>query len=152
MPQENKRSFLVDENTSRTLVSVLRAAGYQAEHVHDIGLQGYPDEAVFAYAQAHEQTIITVDLDFSNILQYPPPHHGIFVVRIPENIPVSERIQEILNTLAMLSEEDFTDTLITVGTLSPTPLADITCSKNSQFLLNLLTPYFNLCYSDDTYL
>ena len=73
MPQENKRSFSVDENTSRTLVAVLLATGYQAEHVHDIGLQGYPDEAIFAYAQVHEQTIITVDLDFSNILHYPPP-------------------------------------------------------------------------------
>jgi len=46
---------------------------------------------------------------------FPPPHHGIIVVRIPENVPVSERIQEIVNTLAMLSEEDFTDTLITIG-------------------------------------
>ncbi len=115
MQQKSKHSFLVDENTSRTLVSILRATGYQAEHIYDIGLQGHLDEDVFAYAQTHSQTIITVDLDFSNILQYPPPHHGIIIVRIPENIPVSERIQEILNTLAMLSEEDFTNTLITIG-------------------------------------
>ena len=115
MQQKSSRYFLVDENTSRTLVSVLMVAGYQAEHVHDVGLQGHPDEEVFAHAQAHRQTIITVDLDFSNILQYPPPHHGIIVVRIPENIPVSERVQEILNAITMLSEEDFTNTLITIG-------------------------------------
>ena len=115
MQQKSKYSFLVDENTSRTLVSVLRATGYQAEHMYDISLQGHPDEDVFAYAQAHKQTIVTVDLDFSNILQYPPPHDGIIVVRIPENVPVAERIQEILNTLAMLSEEDCTNALITIG-------------------------------------
>jgi hypothetical protein len=31
MPPKSNRSFLVDENTSRTLASTLRAEGYSAE-------------------------------------------------------------------------------------------------------------------------
>ena len=73
MPPISKRSFFVDENTSRSLVSSLRAANFQAEHVYDAELQGHPDSDIFAYAQAHKQTIITADLDFSNITQYAPP-------------------------------------------------------------------------------
>jgi predicted nuclease of predicted toxin-antitoxin system len=114
MPQKSKHAFFVDENTSRTLVSKLLSLGYQAEHVHEVGLKGHPDEDVFAYAQMHEQTIITADLDFSNVLHYPPPHHGIIVIRIPDNVPIPERIQEIINTLDALLDEDFKDTLITI--------------------------------------
>lgn len=57
-----------DENTSRTLVTRLRARGYAAEHVYEAGLQGQPDSAVFAYAQARQQAIITADLGFANII------------------------------------------------------------------------------------
>ncbi|HEU5198699.1 MAG TPA: DUF5615 family PIN-like protein [Ktedonobacterales bacterium] len=65
-------SFLVDENMTVTLVATLRAAGYTAEHIYDVGLQGHLDTAVFAYAQAHQQIIITGDLDFSDIREYHP--------------------------------------------------------------------------------
>lgn len=68
-------SFLVDENTSRTLVVALRSVGYSAQHVYDAHLQGHPDSEVYSYAQMHEQIIITIDregLDFP--LQGSPVH------------------------------------------------------------------------------
>ena len=40
MQLAGKWSFLVDENMTVTLVATLRAAGYIAEHVYDVGLQG----------------------------------------------------------------------------------------------------------------
>jgi predicted nuclease of predicted toxin-antitoxin system len=58
----------VDENTAKSLAFALRGAGYVAEHVCEVGLQGRPDTEVFAFAQAHQQTIITADLDFAHIL------------------------------------------------------------------------------------
>jgi len=77
MSPKNSWAFLVDENTSRTLVHALQVAEYSAEHVYEVGLQGRLDSDVYAYAQAHKQTIITLDLDFANITKYPPPHLGI---------------------------------------------------------------------------
>jgi len=72
MSPKNSYSFLVDENASRTLVSALCTAGYHAEHVHEVELQGLLDAEVYAYAQKHQQIIISIDLDFANITQYPP--------------------------------------------------------------------------------
>lgn len=114
MSQTNRWSFFVDENTSRTLAPALRSSGYTAEHVYDAGLQGHPDTDVYAYAQAHKQTIITIDLDFTNILKYPPPHCGIIVLRIPNSTPVADLIQEVLNALNTLKEQSLSDTLVIV--------------------------------------
>lgn len=114
MPQTSEWSFIVDENTSRTLVPALRAAAYKAEHVYDAGLQGHLDADVYAYAQAHKQTIITIDLDFANIITYPPPHCGIIVLRIPHSTSVSDLIHEVQNALETLKEQSLADTLLIV--------------------------------------
>lgn len=44
-------SFLVDEDMPQSTVPALRAGGYAAEDVRDVGLRSQPDSAVFAYAQ-----------------------------------------------------------------------------------------------------
>ncbi len=114
MPQTDEWSFLVDENTSRTLVSALQAAGYAAEHVYDAGLKGHLDAEIYAYAQAHKQTIVTIDLDFTNIINYPPPHCGIIVLRLPNNTSVADLIREVQNALEALKEQSLVDTLVIV--------------------------------------
>ncbi len=43
------------------LVRQLVAAGHSAEHVRDVGLGHEDDTVVFAYAQLHGLTIITID-------------------------------------------------------------------------------------------
>ena len=107
-------SFLVDENASRTLVPALRNAGYLAEHVYDAGLRGHPDAEVYAYAQAHQQTTITIDLDFANITDYPPPHFGIIVLRLPNSMPTANLIQEVLNGLRALAEHSLANAVVIV--------------------------------------
>ncbi|HCI78372.1 MAG TPA: hypothetical protein DHW02_01625 [Ktedonobacter sp.] len=114
MPPILKRDVLVDENMSRTLVSALQTRGHSAEHVHEIGLNGHPDSEVFAYALAHKKIIITIDLDFSNIIQYPPPHFGIIVLRIPDSVPVTDRIEEILKSVDQLKDSDLANTIVIV--------------------------------------
>jgi len=93
MPPKSSRAFLVDENTSRTLASTLRTEGYSAEHVYEAGLRGHSDLDVFAYAQAHGQTIISGDLNFANIVQYSPPHFGIIILRLPNKTPTADLIR-----------------------------------------------------------
>jgi len=106
--------FLIDENMSATLVAALRTNGYTAEHVYDAGLQGQLDTLVFAYAQAHQEVLITGDLDFSDIREYRPPHFGIIVTRLPNEMPQAERIQEILNALTTLQGQSLLNTLVIV--------------------------------------
>ena len=106
--------FLVDENTAKSLAFALRAAGYDAEHIYEAGLQGRPDTEVFAYARANQQTIITADLDFAQIPHFPPPHFGIMVLRLPETIPTSELAREVLNALTQLAGQSLANTLFIV--------------------------------------
>jgi predicted nuclease of predicted toxin-antitoxin system len=113
-PGSSGWAFLVDENTAKSLAFAMRAAGYTAEHVYEVGLQGRPDTEVFAYAQAHQQAIITADLDFAHILNFPPPHFGIMVLRLPETIPTSELTREVLNALAQLAGQSLANTLFII--------------------------------------
>jgi predicted nuclease of predicted toxin-antitoxin system len=114
MQPANSWAFLIDENMSVTLCLTLQAAGYTAEHVYNAGLQGRLDTSVFAYAQAHQQTIITGDLDFANSREYSPPHFGIMVVRIPNETPQAERIQQVINALTTLSGQNLTNMLVII--------------------------------------
>lgn len=114
MSPANSWSFLVDENLPRPMSAALRASGYSAEHVFEAGLLGQPDPDIFAYAQAHQRTIISGDMDFVNITRFPPPHAGIIIVRLPNSASTPERIQEVLGVLSQLSGQILADTLVAV--------------------------------------
>ncbi|MBA3825465.1 MAG: DUF5615 family PIN-like protein [Ktedonobacterales bacterium] len=98
-------AFLIDENADFRLKRDLRAAGFTAAHVHvtDVGLGGFPDTAVFAYAKAHRLILLTIDQDFLNLQQYPPPHAGIVVVRL-RNAPTFR--QEVITGIQGLARQN----------------------------------------------
>ena len=58
------RTFLLDENMPRKILNSLKREGFDATRVYDAGLRSRPDTAVFAYARAHQMTIITFDTDY----------------------------------------------------------------------------------------
>lgn len=88
--------------------------GHAAEHVYDLGMSGAKDPAVYAYAQAQGETILTGDKDFSNIRAYPPPHSGLIVVEVPDTMPPNKRKQIIFRQLATLAGRSLTDTLVII--------------------------------------
>jgi predicted nuclease of predicted toxin-antitoxin system len=106
--------FLVDENLPRSLATDMRAAGYQADHVYDLGMAGSKDPAVYVYAQAQRMTIITGDKDFSNILMYPPPHAGLVIVEVSDTMLPDARKRIILRQLATLSGQSLENTLVII--------------------------------------
>ncbi len=55
---------LVDENLPQRLIPWLRAKGWDAIHVRDIGLGGQSDRRVWDWAHAHSAIIVTQDRDF----------------------------------------------------------------------------------------
>jgi predicted nuclease of predicted toxin-antitoxin system len=62
----------LDENFDRRLVPLLAAEGHDVDTVRAEGLSGSDDTAIYAACQATGWALITLDLDFSNPLRFPP--------------------------------------------------------------------------------
>lgn len=114
-PSGSAWRFLVDENATRLLTPRLLAAGYSAEDVRDVGLATRPDSEVWAYAQAHQRTIVTKDKDFADMRAYPSPHAGIVIIDIPDTISITTYVQLILDGLASLAGQSLPDSIITIA-------------------------------------
>jgi predicted nuclease of predicted toxin-antitoxin system len=67
--------LLLDENLSPRLVSLLGDLFPGSLHVHDVGLGGDDDGAVWRYAKAHGFAIVSKDSDFMerSVLEGFPP-------------------------------------------------------------------------------
>jgi predicted nuclease of predicted toxin-antitoxin system len=60
--------FLLDMNLPPVMADWLRSEDYDAVHICEIGLADPPDREVFARAAADRRTIVTLDLDFGEIV------------------------------------------------------------------------------------
>ena len=90
--------FLVDESVPFSAAAALREQGYSTRHVGDVGLRGAPDEAIFARAQEEGWIVVTRDLGFGNLLDYPLGRHaGIIVLRVPSTF-TAHQIRHTLHT------------------------------------------------------
>jgi predicted nuclease of predicted toxin-antitoxin system len=74
--------FKLDENLPRDAAALLRDAGHDVETVLDEQLGGRPDPDIFETCQAETRILVTFDLDFADIRQYPPSGHaGVWILR-----------------------------------------------------------------------
>ena len=64
--------FKVDENLPVEIAQVLSDWGHDAKTVNDQRLQGVNDRALLELCDKEKRTLITLDIDFSNIRTYPP--------------------------------------------------------------------------------
>ena len=75
--------FKLDENLPPVVAELLRGSGHDVMDVYEQGLRSCADPAVLAACQAEGRALISLDLDFSNILQFPPQRYaGLIVLRI----------------------------------------------------------------------
>lgn len=75
----------VDENLGQSHVALVEDAGYEAESVFDEGLSGVQDGTLWAHVEEEGRFFITLDLDFSDLREFPPGSHpGILLLR-PQN-------------------------------------------------------------------
>lgn len=93
--------FKIDENLPTDLVEELIRMGHSADTVNDEGLQGRPDDDVWAAAQQENRFFITQDMRFSDTRQYEPGKHcGIMLLRLldPDRKTVVARAKETLES------------------------------------------------------
>lgn len=60
--------LLLDQGLPRSAVTLLRAAGLDADHVGDRGHAAAADATILALAVAEGRTIVTLDADFHTLL------------------------------------------------------------------------------------
>lgn len=77
----------LDENVDARLGQILRDAGHDASTVRDQGLRGAPDPDLYAHCISDHYILVTLDLDFSNVIRYPPElTPGLIVLRGPNGL------------------------------------------------------------------
>ena len=76
--------FLIDEDLPRSTFNFVRQYGHEAVDVRDSGVRGASDADVAVYAQNNSLCLLTADLGFADIRNYPPGEYfGIVVLRLP---------------------------------------------------------------------
>jgi predicted nuclease of predicted toxin-antitoxin system len=60
--------FLLDQNQSPALTSLLTDEGHDAVHVRELGLEAATDDEILAHARGDDQVIVSADTDFGALL------------------------------------------------------------------------------------
>lgn len=73
------------ENLDPRAVDTLRAEGHDMATVQDQRLSGEPDDSVVTACAAEHRCLLILDLDFANVLAYPPERYsGLVAPRHPK--------------------------------------------------------------------
>ncbi len=74
--------FKLDENFGNRTAEIIKSAGYDVETVYKEGLTGESDSIIFEQCKIENRCLITLDMDFADILRFPTNDTaGIIVVR-----------------------------------------------------------------------
>ncbi len=72
----------IDENLAAAHKLLLARYGHEVADVHDEGLRGVSDTALWQHGCAERRFLVTLDHDFSDVRRFPPGSHaGILLVR-----------------------------------------------------------------------
>ena len=95
----------LDENIDIRLADLFKRVGHDVSTVNEQGLSGKPDQRIFDACRDEKRILVSQDMDFSNVLRFPPDEaHGIVVLRGRDQLfPTTRRL--LRTVLALLDEE-----------------------------------------------
>ncbi|MBI5788204.1 MAG: DUF5615 family PIN-like protein [Candidatus Schekmanbacteria bacterium] len=99
--------FKLDENFGNRTQELFRAKGYDVQSVLSQRLSGCSDSNLYEVCYAEQRCLITLDLDFADVLRFPPSRsYGIVVIRISRNnryALLELLVRQFLNALSEMS-------------------------------------------------
>jgi predicted nuclease of predicted toxin-antitoxin system len=99
-------NFKLDENLGVRTRQVFLDAGHDVQTVRDERLQGRPDEVIYDVCRLERRCLVTLDLDFSNVLRFPPePTNGIVVLRPNDGISIGILTALARQVVSMISNQ-----------------------------------------------
>lgn len=99
--------FKLDENLPSDLGALLRQSEHDAASVLDEDRGGAADASIAAICKSEQRILITLDLDFADIREYPPhDYSGIIVLRLARQdrdsvLAIAPRILDLLRSEAI---------------------------------------------------
>lgn len=96
----------LDENIGKRGQALLKEAGYDVCTILEQNLQSAPDPTVIEVCRIEQRCLVTLDLDFSNPLQYNPSEYsGIAILRLPKRPSPQDLLDAIETLIAALKTE-----------------------------------------------
>lgn len=93
----------LDENLDARLATFLREAGHDTNTVREQRLRGTADKALYQVCKTEGRILVSLDLDFSNTIRFPPQGtSGLVVLRGPNQLFPTMRIlvETLIDALA----------------------------------------------------
>lgn len=101
--------FKLDENFGSRTRNIISAAGHDVETVLNENLQGASDKHLYDICCEERRCLITLDLDFSDVVRFfPDKCSGIAVIRLARNpsLPLLEKlIRQMLHSVDLMKLE-----------------------------------------------
>ncbi len=112
--ETSKISFLADECVRLPTIVLLRNLGHSVVTAREAMLGGKSDPEILKLAIKRKMVLVTEDLEFGNIILYPPKtHHGIILLRFRHSL--EEDVHNVLTRLLIeLKPDEFDSTLVVV--------------------------------------
>jgi predicted nuclease of predicted toxin-antitoxin system len=96
----------LDENLGNRTIELFRETGHEVATVSGQGFGGSTDDGLIEACRAEGRVLVTLDLDFSNVLRFPPEQYaGIAVLRVPHPVELGT-IRERVRVLLRASERE----------------------------------------------
>lgn len=102
--------FKLDDKMPIVVADILKDHGHEAETVYSEAISGIRDPALLEVCEREQRILLTLDLDFANLVDYPPGSYpGIAIFRLgfagPNAVIVAVR-RWLLATAASPPEPD----------------------------------------------